>query len=104
MSIPPDPESTPRDPESTQPEAPTDPPKPAAPEPKEPMKSALQWLRACVIAPDPDDDNDNRFPQTQDELVTELQTDDPQRAAEILAEANEIADRMVGTQGSSNAR
>jgi hypothetical protein len=62
------------------------------------VKSALRSLRTKVLAPDPAEDNDNRFPQTQDELVAQLHTDDPKRAAEILAEANEIADRMVGVR------
>lgn len=45
--------------------------------------------------PSPDDDEHNEFPMDQESLVRSLSTDDPELAAAILAEAEEIADLMV---------
>jgi hypothetical protein len=55
----------------------------------------LDALLDVVTTPDPDDDDDNRFDFSTDQLLGRLRTDDPEIAAEILAEANEIAERMV---------
>lgn len=95
MSAPPDPKAASTDLVGTPSMSPTGLPETSASEPKRSVKTAWKRLRTRVIAPDPDDDKDNRFPQTQDELFAQLRTDDPQRATEILAEANEIANRLV---------
>jgi hypothetical protein len=47
------------------------------------------------ITPDPNLDEDNRFDFGQQELAAQLATDDPAKAAEILAEAREISERIV---------
>lgn len=41
-------------------------------------------------------DTTNEFPMSQEELISKLQTEDPDFAADILVEAREIASAMVG--------
>lgn len=72
-----------------------------------PARPAMRRLRDAVgnrITPNPELDPDNRFEFTQDELVMRLQTDDPEVAAEILTEAEGIAERMVGQRTESVER
>lgn len=47
------------------------------------------------LTPDPELDEDNRFEFTREELTARLTTTDQEKAAEILAEAKEISERMV---------
>lgn len=69
--------------------------------------SAGRRLRDAIgnrITPNPELDTDNRFDFTQDELVTRLQTDDPEIAREMLTEAEGTAERMVGQRTESVER
>ncbi|UTI63376.1 hypothetical protein NBH00_18740 [Paraconexibacter antarcticus] len=66
---------------------------------------AKAWNWACHrLNPDPELDPDNRFEFTKVELVERLKTDDPDIAQEILAEAEQIAERMVDGRAESVER
>lgn len=67
----------------------------AAPEKPAGARARLRHVLQRRGVPDPKHDPDNEFPMSQDELVAQLQTDDADRAAEVLEEAREIAARMV---------
>lgn len=56
--------------------------------------SIWQRLRHRII-PDPELDEDNRFAFSRQELTARLTTEDAEVAAEILAEAREISERIV---------
>lgn len=59
-------------------------------------RHALARRAARLLTPDPDRDEDNRFPMSQAELLAQLDTGDPELAEEILREAEAVARRLVG--------